>query len=138
VARRKVLAHEVGADGQLTVAAVDQHGELDGAGPAVVGQCIERGPHRAAGVEHVVDEHDRGAGELAGTRVTAPGTTGRRPMSSRYIDTSSAPQGTSAAGSIVAITAGQRSASQRRRVAGRPARRRRDHGSARRSRERCG
>ena len=55
---RQVLAHEVGADRQLAVAAVDQHGEPDGAGPADVVDRVEGGPDGAPGEQHVVDEHD--------------------------------------------------------------------------------
>ena len=55
---RHVLADEVGPDRQLAVAAVDEDGELDRAGPAEVAQRVERRAHRAAGVEDVVDEHD--------------------------------------------------------------------------------
>ena len=40
------------------MAAVDEHGELDGLGAAEVDQLVERGAHRAAGVEHVVAKHD--------------------------------------------------------------------------------
>ena len=47
-----------GLDRQLAAAAVDQHGELDARGPAEVEQLVDRGAHAAAGVEHVVDEHD--------------------------------------------------------------------------------
>src|SRR5947209_7636339 len=56
--RRDLLAHEVRLDRQLAVAAVDEHGELDGLGAAEVDQLVERGAHRAAGVEHVVAKHD--------------------------------------------------------------------------------
>ena len=38
--------------------AVDQHGELHAARAPEVHQRVERGAHRAAGVEHVVDQHD--------------------------------------------------------------------------------
>src|SRR5919204_5217632 len=58
---REVLAHVVGADRQLAVAAVDEHGELDARGPAVVEQGVDRGADRAARVEDVVDEDDRAA-----------------------------------------------------------------------------
>ena len=54
----QVLADVVGADRQLAVAAVDQHGELHGAGPAEVAERVEGGADRAAGEEHVVDEDD--------------------------------------------------------------------------------
>ena len=43
---RQVLADVVGADRQLAVAAVDQHGEPHGAGPAEVGERVERGADR--------------------------------------------------------------------------------------------
>ena len=41
------------------MAAVDEHGELDARGPAVVEERLDRGADRAAGVEDVVDEDDR-------------------------------------------------------------------------------
>ena len=56
---RQVLPDVVGADRQLAVAAVDEHGELDARGPAVVEERLDRSADRAAGVEDVVDEHDR-------------------------------------------------------------------------------
>ena len=55
---RQVLAHVVGADRQLAVAAVGQHGQLHAVGAAVVEQGVDRGADRAAGVEHVVHQHD--------------------------------------------------------------------------------
>ena len=69
---RDVLAHVVGPDRQLPVAAVDQDGELDHARPAEVGQRVERGPDRAAGEEHVVDQDhpaavDAGRGQVGRT-----------------------------------------------------------------------
>ena len=54
----QVLADEVGADRQLAVAAVDQHREPDGPRAADVVHRVERGADRAAGEQHVVDEHD--------------------------------------------------------------------------------
>ena len=54
-------ADEVGLDGQLAPAAVDQHGELDQARPPVVEQHVHGRAHGAAGVEHVVDQHHRAA-----------------------------------------------------------------------------
>ena len=57
----QVLADVVGADRQLAVAAVDEHGELDARGPAVVEERLDRGADRAAGVEDVVDEDARPA-----------------------------------------------------------------------------
>ena len=56
---RQVLADVVGADRQLAVAAVDQHRQLHPLGAAVGEQRLDRGPHGAPGVEHVVDDHDR-------------------------------------------------------------------------------
>lgn len=62
-------ARVVGLDGQLTVTAIDEDGELDGAGTAVVHERIESGADGAAGVQHVVDEDhattlERVAGDL--------------------------------------------------------------------------
>src|SRR5205823_11226379 len=54
----EVLADVVGADRQLAMTAVDEDGELDPLGPAVVEESLDRGPDRPAGVEHVVDEYD--------------------------------------------------------------------------------
>ena len=64
-----VLADVVGADRQLPVTAVDQHRELHRAGPADVVERVQRGPHGAAGEEHVVDQDhpaavDAAAGQL--------------------------------------------------------------------------
>src|SRR5204862_7883357 len=57
---RQVLADVVGADRELAVAAVDEDGELDARGPAVVEQRLDGGADRPAGVEDVVDA-DAGA-----------------------------------------------------------------------------
>src|SRR5919198_4018489 len=54
---REVLADVVGTDRQLAVAAVDEHGELDPVGTAVVEQRLDCGANRATRVEDVVDEH---------------------------------------------------------------------------------
>ena len=62
--RRQVLAHVVGADRQLAVAAVAEHRELDPGRPAVVEEGVDRRAHRAAGEEDVVDQHDGAAGEV--------------------------------------------------------------------------
>ncbi len=56
---RQVLADVVGPDRELAVAAVREHGQLNPRRPAVVEEGVDRGPHRAAGVEHVVDKDDR-------------------------------------------------------------------------------
>ena len=80
--------------------------------PAHVVQRVERGADRAAGEEHVVDQHDdlavdaAGAGSAVGSRVRA----GLRRRSSRYIVTSSDPTGT-ATPSTAAIRSAIRSAS---------------------------
>src|ERR1051325_3272795 len=54
---RHGLADDVGVDGELAVAAVDQHGQHDLARAAEVDQGVGRGAHGAAGVEDVVDQH---------------------------------------------------------------------------------
>jgi hypothetical protein len=54
---REVLPDVVGADRQLTVAAVNEDGELDAGRPAVLEERFDRGTDRAAGVEDIVDEH---------------------------------------------------------------------------------
>ena len=59
---RQVLADVVGADRQLAVAAVAEDGELDPPRAAVVEERVDRGPHRAAGEEDVVDEDDGALG----------------------------------------------------------------------------
>ena len=53
----QVLADVVGPDRQLAVAPVDHHRQLHGPRPAVVVERVERGPDRAAGEQHVVDQH---------------------------------------------------------------------------------
>ena len=63
-AGREVLADVVGTDGQLTVAAVDHDGELDGAGPAEVVEGVEGGPDGPPREEDVVDQHDHPAGQV--------------------------------------------------------------------------
>src|SRR5262245_11509826 len=58
-ARRQVLADVVGADGQLPMAAVDEHGQPDDARAAKVHQRVHRGSDRPPGEEHVVhQDHD--------------------------------------------------------------------------------
>ena len=59
---RQVLADVVGADRQLAVAAVAEHGELDPLRAAVVEEGLDRGAHGAAGEEDVVDEDDGAPG----------------------------------------------------------------------------
>src|SRR5690242_4556155 len=55
----QVLADVIRADGELSVAAVGEDGQLHALGPAVAEERIDRRADRAAGVEDVVDEHDR-------------------------------------------------------------------------------
>ena len=51
-------ADEARFDGQLAMAAVDQHQQLHARRAAVVEQRVERGADGAAGVEHVVHQDD--------------------------------------------------------------------------------
>jgi hypothetical protein len=53
-----VLSDVVGADRELPMAAVDEHGEAYEAGAPELEDRVERGPDRAARVEDVVDQHD--------------------------------------------------------------------------------
>ena len=67
----QVLPDQVGADRQLAVPPVDEDRQPHGPGAAVVGQGVEGGSHRAAGVEDVVDEDhdlavDAGTGDAGG------------------------------------------------------------------------
>ena len=55
--RRKVLADVVGADRQLAVTAIDEHGELNAGGPTELEKRVDRRPDRPARVQDVVDEH---------------------------------------------------------------------------------
>ena len=64
--RGDVLAHEVGADGQLPMPTVDEHGELDACGTADVHEGVERRADGAAGEQDVVDEHDGLAVDVEG------------------------------------------------------------------------
>ena len=65
-----VAADELGFDGQLAVAAIDQHQQVDARRAAVIEQSVERGADGAAGVEHVVHQDDvfalDGEGDLGG------------------------------------------------------------------------
>src|SRR5258706_666433 len=63
--RGDCLAYEIRLNGQLAMAAVDEHGELDGLGAAEVDELVEGGAHGAAGVEDVVAEHDDAVVERA-------------------------------------------------------------------------
>jgi hypothetical protein len=52
----QVLAYVVGADGKLTMAAIDQARELDPRGSSVLEKRLDRGSDRPAGREDVVDQ----------------------------------------------------------------------------------
>src|SRR5438105_13899229 len=58
LARRHVepCAAVLRANGQLPAAAVGEHDESDARRPAVIEQLVHRRAHRAAGIEHVVDQ----------------------------------------------------------------------------------
>ena len=81
--RREVLAHVVGPDGKLAVAAVDHDRELDGPGPAEVVEGVERGADGAAVKRTSSTSTTTLPARSTGMSVTASGRTGRRPMSSR-------------------------------------------------------
>ena len=62
----RFLPDEVRADRQLPVAAVDHDGELHRSHPPEGVEGVQGGADRAAGEEHVVDQHDDGAVEVDG------------------------------------------------------------------------
>src|SRR5579871_1974162 len=55
---RNILADVVRANRHLALAAIDQHRELNRFGAAQIGNRAKRRAHRAAGVEHIIDEDD--------------------------------------------------------------------------------
>jgi len=55
---RQILADVIGTNRQLTVAAVDQCGELNPGRPAERTDCIHRRPHGSSGKKHIIDNHD--------------------------------------------------------------------------------
>ena len=59
-------ADVIGGDGHEVVAAIDEDGEFDFGGAAVIEELIEGGFDRAAGEEDVVDENDPGAVDVGG------------------------------------------------------------------------
>ena len=77
--RRQVLADVVGPDRELAVAAIDHDRELHRPRAAERRQRVEGGADRAAGEEHVVDQHDDDPVRSPGMLVTASGSTGRKP-----------------------------------------------------------
>ncbi len=71
--RLHMAADKAGLDGQLAMAAVDQHQQLYAPRPAVVKKRVERRAYGAAGVENIVDQDDVAAGNIEAD--VAPGTT---------------------------------------------------------------
>ena len=73
-----LVPDDVGLDRQLAAAAVDQDAEQDPARTPEVGELVERGPHGAAGVEHIVHDDDGLAVEVgeAGLADHRPGADG--------------------------------------------------------------
>src|SRR5690606_4454545 len=59
-------AEVIRLDGVLTVTAIDEHGQLDGARPAVLYEGIQGGTSGAPGEEHVVHQHDVAVRDVAG------------------------------------------------------------------------
>ena len=59
-----VPADETGLDGQLAMAAVDEHQQLYPPRPAMVKERVQRCPYGSAGVENIVDENDVAAGDI--------------------------------------------------------------------------
>ena len=59
----------------------DQHRQLHRLGAAEFGEGVECSAHRAPGEEHVVDQHDRAAGDVDGNL----GGTGRRDRAQRDV-----------------------------------------------------
>ena len=74
---RQVLAHVVGPDRQLAVAAIDEHGQAHRSRPTELGQRVEGRTDRSAGVEDVVDQHDDAVVDPAVGNLGAPGSPDR-------------------------------------------------------------
>ncbi len=111
----QVLAHVVGPDGKLAVAAVDQHGEPDDARAAEVDEGVQGGADGAAGVQDVIDEdHDLVVDARSGAAGWGSGgLVGWWDRSSRNMVTSSWPTmaAASTVGSAAAIFWASRTAS---------------------------
>src|SRR6266852_3768447 len=71
VRRGHVLADVVGAYRQLSVAAVDEHCQLDRSWASEVHERIHRGARRPPVVDDVVDEHDHLAVDVRHVRLAA-------------------------------------------------------------------
>jgi hypothetical protein len=54
-----VLADVIGADGHLAMPAIDEDSQLYGAGSAEVDEGVHGGADTAAGIENVINKHDR-------------------------------------------------------------------------------
>src|SRR5687768_11846042 len=65
-AGREVLTDVVGADRKLSMTAVDENGQPDRTRTSQIEQGVERGPDRAARVEHVVDDDHDAAVDVTG------------------------------------------------------------------------
>src|SRR5215470_10978247 len=57
--RRQVLPHVVRSDRELAMASIHEDGQLDHTRAPEVDDGIERRPNRPAGVEDIIDQHDR-------------------------------------------------------------------------------
>ena len=66
VARRDILSDIIRADGQFTVAPVDQDSQLDGLRPAVMENSLNGGTDRTAGIDHVIHQDHLFPGYIAG------------------------------------------------------------------------
>src|SRR5215831_2310727 len=56
--RLDIFAYIVRANGQLVLAAIHQHGELNRLCSPQVSERVKRGAHRAPGVQNIIDQHD--------------------------------------------------------------------------------
>ena len=61
---RDVLAYEVRAYRKLAMSAIDKHRELDSLGPTEIQQSLQCSSHGPAGVQNIVDDHDRSISQL--------------------------------------------------------------------------
>src|ERR1700716_3540422 len=68
---RHVLADVVRPDRQLTVAAIDEHGQLNRPRAPEIHQRVHRGPRGAAVMDHIVDQDDYLAANLGHVRARA-------------------------------------------------------------------
>src|ERR1700683_1623763 len=59
-----MAAHEAGLDGQLAMAAIDQHQQLYAPRPAMIKERVQGGPYGTAGGENVGDENNIAAGDI--------------------------------------------------------------------------